>query len=258
MSDKMAHNDHEKGREHYPDLRLTPVTSNDIPALVRIHKAAFETDQFCKFMLYGRDKNTHQIRLTKSLASSMSDQAAQVIQALDNATGQVLGWACWVKKGEKAVSQDPEPSIPQQDVTQAKMPAVKEPMSAPMSARQKMVGRMLGDEIKQQESHMKGVYMVLQRLATDPEFQRRGVGSKLVKWGLDRADAEGLPCWLHVSDSDVACRLYEAAGFRQVGHDEYNLDACAAESGSMSSQCWGTYTFRYMVREGKTIGETPD
>lgn len=33
--------------------------------------------------------------------------------------------------------------------------------------------------------------VVLDSLATDPKYQRRGAGSMLVKWGLDIADTCG-------------------------------------------------------------------
>ena len=36
----------------------------------------------------------------------------------------------------------------------------------------------------------------LQLLATHPDWQRRGVGATLMNVVFERADAEGLPCWL--------------------------------------------------------------
>lgn len=56
---------------------------------------------------------------------------------------------------------------------------------------------MYEDMSGQENIHMQGkVYMVLQALATDPEYQRRGIGSQLVRWGLEQADGEKLPCWI--------------------------------------------------------------
>lgn len=239
-------------------FQLTSARSKDVPALVQLHTAAFQSDQFSNFMLYGREHNAHQTLMTKSLAFWMSDPAAQIVQAVDSATGHVLGWACWVRKGEEdtSVSQGQSPTVQQQSTTQAEKKTVHEPSTAPKTSAQMLGGRMHGDMAGKEKLHMDGgVYMVLQSLATDPNYQRRGIGSKLVQWGLDQADAEGLPCWIHASDAGR--RVYEAAGFEQVGYDEYDLDVWATKSENMSSQGWGSYTFRYMVRESKTIGTTP-
>lgn len=85
---------------------LAPITtSDDVPALVRLHTAAYQPDQFSNFMLHGREENTHQNLMTKSLAFWLSDPAAQLVQALDENIGKIVGWACWVRKGEKAVSE---------------------------------------------------------------------------------------------------------------------------------------------------------
>lgn len=112
---------------------------------------------------------------------------------------------------------------------------------------------MYQDMSGQENIHMQGkVYMVLQALATDPEYQRRGIGSRLVRWGLDQADDEKLPCWIHASDSDVACRLYMSAGFQEVGCNAYDLDAWTPEGDKESGQRWGSYTFRYMLRPSKS------
>ncbi|KAK4991847.1 hypothetical protein LTR50_001466 [Elasticomyces elasticus] len=39
----------------------------------------------------------------------------------------------------------------------------------------------------------------LELLGTDEHYQRHGIGHELVKWGCDRADADGLECYLDAS-----------------------------------------------------------
>ncbi|TVY78585.1 hypothetical protein Focb16_v008514 [Fusarium oxysporum f. sp. cubense] len=52
-------------------------------------------------------------------------------------------------------------------------------------------------------------------LATSPKCQRTGIGKRLVQWGLDRCEEEGVPAAL---ESSVSGRpLYEKMGFREVG-----------------------------------------
>ena len=106
---------------------------------------------------------------------------------------------------------------------------------------------MSKDSTRWENEHMGGRsrYMVLQTLATHPECQRKGVGTKLMQWGVQRADQEGLTTWIHASPASY--RLYERAGFQEVGRSEYNLDDFAT-GGKDESKTWGVYAFRYMVR----------
>lgn len=45
---------------------------------------------------------------------------------------------------------------------------------------------------------------VLEQLATSPSYQRRGIGSQLVKHGLEKADREGMVCYLSAAPMGVA------------------------------------------------------
>lgn len=54
----------------------------------------------------------------------------------------------------------------------------------------------------------------LDLLGVHPSAQRRGVGGRLVEWGMEKAQAEGIPCVLSASGDGV--RLYERYGFRIV------------------------------------------
>ena len=56
-------------------------------------------------------------------------------------------------------------------------------------------------------------------LATDPEFQGRGVARRLLDHVLDRCDADGLPAWLETTDP-ANPPLYEHLGFRTLLHLE--------------------------------------
>lgn len=56
-----------------------------------------------------------------------------------------------------------------------------------------------------------GPEKVLDIIFTDPKHQRRGVGSKLVKWGTDRADEMGVDAFLEATR--FGRPLYENNGF---------------------------------------------
>ena len=54
----------------------------------------------------------------------------------------------------------------------------------------------------------------LDMLGVHASYQGKGLGSRLLKWGLTRADAEGLEVYL--SASPAGKPLYQKYGFREV------------------------------------------
>lgn len=55
----------------------------------------------------------------------------------------------------------------------------------------------------------------LQILGVHPDHWRRGIGSSLVRWGMDRASKENVP--LTVLASSLGLSLYSRLGFRNLG-----------------------------------------
>jgi predicted acetyltransferase len=54
----------------------------------------------------------------------------------------------------------------------------------------------------------------LKLLHTDPQHQRRGAASMLLKWGTDEADRLGIPSYLESSEEGRP--LYEKFGYETV------------------------------------------
>lgn len=55
---------------------------------------------------------------------------------------------------------------------------------------------------------------VLASLAVDPEFKGRSIASKLVQYGIDKADQDRLPAYLESTPAAVG--LYRRLGFEVV------------------------------------------
>jgi GNAT superfamily N-acetyltransferase len=51
---------------------------------------------------------------------------------------------------------------------------------------------------------------------TDPKHQRRGVGTKLLKWGVERADEMGAEMFLEATQ--IGRHMYEQNGFQVTQH----------------------------------------
>lgn len=65
-------------------------------------------------------------------------------------------------------------------------------------------------------------YYFLSILATHPDHHRKGAGGKLVKWGTDLADEQGIECYLEASIEGRP--LYERLGFRVVKEVPFKLE----------------------------------
>jgi GNAT superfamily N-acetyltransferase len=61
------------------------------------------------------------------------------------------------------------------------------------------------------------------RMMVDPNYQRRGIGRLLLKWGLDYADEHKLVAWLNARPA--GSKMYLDAGFKIVG----TIDVIMAE-----------------------------
>jgi N-acetylglutamate synthase-like GNAT family acetyltransferase len=86
-------------------------------------------------------------------------------------------------------------------------------------------------------------------IAVHPAHQARGIGTALVRWVCDKADADGVPVWVHTSEA--APPLFSKAGFEVVKTLTLDLDEWATKKRVVDGEekKWGKYTFRYMVRQ---------
>ncbi|OHB72274.1 MAG: hypothetical protein A2V70_10415 [Planctomycetes bacterium RBG_13_63_9] len=83
----------------------------------------------------------------------------------------------------------------------------------------------LVEELKRQVAPPRYWYLFL--LVVDPAFQRQGLGDTLIRPGLERADRDGLPCYLDTTKRENL-EYYQRHGFELAGHkvlpqDEVNV-----------------------------------
>jgi GNAT superfamily N-acetyltransferase len=88
-------------------------------------------------------------------------------------------------------------------------------------------------------------YIVMMSVA--PAYQGLGVGSALLKWGTEKADADGVFCW--VSSSMGGYLVFEKAGFVEVGRQALVLDHYAQGVKTAEGGEWGVYVWRWMRRD---------
>ncbi|KAK1705936.1 acyl-CoA N-acyltransferase [Colletotrichum acutatum] len=234
---------------HY-HVSICAVEPSDVDDLVAIHTAAFESDQFSNLMLLNREECAHQNLMRKSVLYWLTNPSTTKLFKAVEGNGKLLGWSCWVKKElEQKKSDDSKSSEAPSDPNLSKEKA-RSGKDMPREPARVLGGIMHKDMTSWESRQLEGTkYMVLQALATHPEYQGRGIGTRLLQHGLEKIDSQSLACWIHASPSSY--RLYEKAGFQEVGKSEYDL-AEWAPVGTGGEVGWGTYTFRYMLRSAKS------
>ena len=67
-------------------------------------------------------------------------------------------------------------------------------------------------------------HVILRRLIVHPDFQRRGIGRKLMQWGLDEADRLGIVSWLFARPAGM--QLYQRCGYVEVANISFDVPDC--------------------------------
>ncbi|KAJ5605563.1 hypothetical protein N7510_008344 [Penicillium lagena] len=199
-------------------ISLHPVSVDDFPTLARIHDEAFANDALMHLM-YGlpeRNPNLEQDLRDWFLGST----TARFVKAVDDSTGNVLGWACWslyldgdTHAADEAAAAERHKTAPDVAIS----PALFFDFHRAVAARRRkwVTGKPAS---------------ILQILVVDPKFQGCGAGSALVRAGLEEADRHHVPAWLEASSAGLA--LYQKCGFRDVGEPiDFDLSEYGGQGG---------------------------
>jgi len=207
-----------------PSLRFA--TEADIPAIARVHMAAFDvaTDAISGnlFPAHLRTSPDQQIpHHVKRLTASLRDLRSVTMVAEED--GQIVGYSVWIRPlvGEKA------PERAREEVDGMDMEAFQHLIEAVSVGTKDLLGEHGSDDIwcKPNDdcfpavdlwTHFLGSYFLdLSFLGVDPNRQRQGIGKLLVKWGLRQAAKEGKDCYLVASPAGRP--LYLSLGFLEHG-----------------------------------------
>jgi hypothetical protein len=253
---------------------IEPATLSDVPSLGVIFATAFATsDQFVR--MKARSGMYDALILSQqALRLMLGSPENCVLKATNDATGEIIGWACWEgigydepflgdgiyesDEGRQAPSMNMVPDeIHDQASTQAAVMCAptsnpeaishKIDHDKPQTSDQLIVGIPTKDIEHYIDLHGVTKCMVLSTVAVSPAYQSLGVGYALLKWGTARADVDGVSCWLQSTPAGHG--IYTREGFIEVGRHDVNLDAYATgPCGDAWDGKWGIYTRRYMRR----------
>ncbi|KAK7748689.1 hypothetical protein SLS53_000711 [Cytospora paraplurivora] len=203
---------------------------------------------------------------------SLSPNRLEVTKAVDAQTGDILGVVSW---GMRLNQPDLQPARHEEtrdspaaggnDQTSqgsVEKPAIciskdhaktNPPDLVPLAQLEEITSSHLANYQKRvMPEDTRCMYVV--SIAVHPKHQGRGVGSALVRKGTQRADAESVFCWVH--SSEHAAPLFRKCDFEIDDILELDLDAWAGKMNlepPAGDDKWGTYTFRYMVRQPNAV-----
>lgn len=172
-----------------------------------------------------------------------------LLKAVETSTGMIMGWVGWVRRG---FEDQATPSVPKVEEESTAKETEPEPKEIDNAAR---LENLCTADINRWISKVMPLGTKCRYLTSclvHPSYDGRGVGSALIRWGTERADKEGVFCWVHSSDGGEV--FYEKMGFEEVERFVVDLDGYA-EGRRDGSGKWGEYVFRYMVRQPKDLGK---
>lgn len=185
-------------------LTLRLATPADKPGITEAHTTAFADTVVSQRVFPPSDLTSR--NWDRDLTSYFTDPTIHLLVVEDDATSPptIIGFAKWASpraEGEPA----PAPRTEEQVMGREWPPGADLELARAF---------MWGLEKKRQAVMGGGRFWFLHILVVKPEWQGRGAGRMMVRWGTERADGEGLPCY--VDSTPVAKGVYERYGFEEV------------------------------------------
>ncbi|KAJ5555760.1 hypothetical protein N7535_008193 [Penicillium sp. DV-2018c] len=188
-------------------LEIHPALPTDASALTELFHATF-TGPFNERMFPRQpdvtewwEKNFHN-SITQSIAGTNNEVILKVTSSSTDGANPIVAFARWKVPGNGA-GADHDRHEPESEVVWAP------------SCDKELCDRFFSEMEVQHRKLLGGRrHYYLDMLGVHPSQKGRGLGSKLLRWGLERADAEGLEVYL--SASPEGRPMYEKYGFRAV------------------------------------------
>ncbi|KAE9373756.1 hypothetical protein N431DRAFT_438921 [Stipitochalara longipes BDJ] len=232
----------------YPPPPLHPALHSDIPAMVTLWTRANAPD-----LLYGilapPNSSTREHRAS-FLSSMISGSNTAVMKAVDWKDEKIItAFGVWGKMNYPGQEEDTGDELLggiKLSGKESRGPLIggmwinskdekRTPLEEYIAAQQEVI----------EKTWTKGVkHIELMVLMTDPAFQRRGIGSALLKWGHALAERENVPSFLGASPFGYP--LYMSLGWNVVAGVVLDLKEWVGAGDE--DMGWGVYKSRFMLR----------
>ncbi|CAN8102696.1 unnamed protein product [Discula destructiva] len=235
---------------------ISPIVEADIPEICAVGGAAFEKDRHTLLKAaHPTQPYDHAGGMAEGIKYQLGIPKERILmnKAVDDKTGQIIGLGVW---GLRLNPPPPQPSAAKMPSNSAGPNFIKtdNPDLDGIARLRELTDSHFSDfQERIMPDGVRCLYVV--GMNVHPDHQGRGVGSALMKLGTDRADKEGVFCWVHSSEDGA--EFYRKCGFEVDDTLEVDLDHWAALmepkiEPPAGDDKWGTYTFNYMIRQPKT------
>lgn len=160
--------------------------------------------------------------MAKRLLPSLTDPALKWIKALHTQTGECMGMACWTVPGATVHNPFIKSAIKAYawDAKMGWTPAEIEDMFAHVSEVE-WDAAIVRNDVRRAEYFKGEGHWFLAPVCTWPKWQGKGVGRKLLAWGIEQADETVPATPVYLESAPTARGFYERLGFEAVGEKTF-------------------------------------
>ncbi|KAI9712441.1 MAG: hypothetical protein M1820_001654 [Bogoriella megaspora] len=203
-------------------LTLLPMTEADLPNFTRISEAAFASDFLNPYIWpNGRLPSDNAMLDAQHAKELRDDPNTYFLHVVDTSTNTSIACAQWIYMPPRSASELAKPISLPEFAPSSNHEVMKFVFEGFLRARDEIMG---GKE-----------FWMLAVLVTHPEGQRRGAGGMLLDWGIERAERDGLECYLEASK--MGRPLYEKFGWEGVRDQRYDVSRWAGKEAEHRSTC---------------------
>ncbi|KAF7958124.1 hypothetical protein EAE96_003688 [Botrytis aclada] len=177
------------------NLTLRPATTADAEALTNIYLSAFSNDEI-SLLCFPRSSTTW-TWWYNSIVSEIQEPSSHFlcIQDSSSPTSEIISYTKW-------------------NDTSAPVATINDLPEWPQGCDVEVANHFFGTLIERRREIMgERKHWYLELIATKPEFQGKGAAGKLMRWGLERADEDGVETYLEASP--VGKEVYEHFEFEE-------------------------------------------
>ncbi|KAJ5931352.1 GNAT family acetyltransferase [Penicillium verrucosum] len=219
-------------------LEIKYANVSDLSALVSIEIRSFPSSNYMRSTYKGCDPLAIHTFKTVSSLEYFAKPECHILAGVDTETGDIIAYSRWnipaIYEFKRAVdaslSNDAQAQIQNMWAYAPKL------NRGTYTFYEEMIKRS-------RDIHLKETDIVLELLCVLPEYQRIGIGSEFLKWGIEKADSSNARIYLEATMEGVPAYLRH--GWKIV--EEIQLDY--TERGGEGSQ-----KFALMIREPKETG----
>ncbi|KAK5115960.1 hypothetical protein LTR62_000416 [Meristemomyces frigidus] len=217
-------------------LQVQPMHYDDIPAMATIDAAAMANWGLAIAMQNGLPEGQTREEFIVQLSQGGWDRGMEWVKVVDSELdGKLIAAALWRFQLEQETPKDESTAQAPGAEDEGLKPALTFP---PVMAAMTALSKLQNDKYVHGQPHA-----LLSVLVTDPQHQRRGAGTLLVKYGCDKADSLGLFAILHASPAGVG--VYTKQGFEVIEEKLLDLRPFGVDESEVR---------RFMIREARAVG----